>query len=132
MSIKQNATITKIESGQLYLSICRPDACAACKAQSACSSSGGGKEVILQDDNRGRKVGDDVVLKISRSQGFFAIIIAYLVPVAFIIGLLIGFKSAGASDALAASVALGALIVYFILLRVFRHKFETELTIEIE
>lgn len=132
MSITQHATITKIEDGQLFLSICRPEACGACKAQSVCSSDGGGKEVILADDGRGRVVGDEVVLKISRSQGFLAIILAYLVPVAVIVALLLGLQSVDISEVAAGGITLGVVVVYFILLRIFRNKLETELTIEIE
>lgn len=132
MSIIQRATIIKIENGQLFLSICRPEACGACKAQSACASSGGGKEIVLEDDGRDRKVGDELTLKITHSQGFKAIVLAYLVPVALIVALLVGFQSLDTSEIVAGGVTLALVAVYFIILRIFRNKLETELTIEIE
>lgn len=132
MSINQRATIIRIEEGRLYLSICRADACGACKAQSACSSSGGGKEIVLEDDGRGRVVGEEVTLKIGRSQGFRAVLIAYLVPVALIIGMLMGLQKMDIPEIVTGLATLGVVAVYFILLRIFRRKFETELTIEIE
>lgn len=132
MSIIQQATITKIDDDKLFLSICRAEACGACKAQSACSSSGGGKEIILENDGRQREVGDQVNLKISRHQGFLAIMIAYLVPVALIIGILMWLQWLALSEVISGVITLAVIVVYFILLRVFRSKFETELTIEIE
>lgn len=133
MSIKQVATIVKIEDGNLYLSVCRPEACAACKAQSACSSGGeAGRSMVLADDGRGRKVGDQVVLKIGRTQGFLAIILAYMIPVALIVGLLLGMQAMQMSEGLMGGLVLGVLVLYFVLLRVFRRRFEGELSIEIE
>lgn len=133
MSIKQVATIIKIEDGNLHLSICRPDACAACKAQSACSSTGeSGGQMVLVDDGRGRQVGDQVVLKIGRSQGFLAIILAYMIPVVLIVGMLLVMQSIGVSEGLMGGLVLGVLILYFVLLRVFRRRFEGDLSIEIE
>lgn len=132
MSIIQRATITKIENGELYLSICRAEACGACKAQSACASSGGGKEIVVADDGRGREVGGEVVLRVNRSQGVFAVVIAYLVPVVVVVGLLVILQSIGVREIVAGGAALGALVLYFVLIRIFRGRFETELTIEIE
>lgn len=132
MSIIQRATITKIENGELHLSICRAEACGACKAQSACASSGGGKEIVVADDGSGREVGDEVVLRVNRSQGVFAVVIAYLVPVVVVVGLLVILQSIGVREIVAGGAALGALVLYFVLIRIFRGRFETELTIEIE
>lgn len=132
MSITQLATITKIEDGILYLSTCSPDTCQGCKAQAACASSGGGKDIVLSDDGRGREVGDQVVLRISRSQGLRAVLIAYMIPVALIVVLLLGFQWLGISEMISACITLAVVVVYFIILRLLKNKLETELTIEIE
>ncbi|CDN32207.1 hypothetical protein BN938_2134 [Mucinivorans hirudinis] len=116
----------------LHLAICKQEACAACKAQSACATGKEGRNLVLADDGKDRKVGDEVVLTVTRAQGLSAVVLAYLLPVVLAITLLIVLQNFAFSEALIGTIVLGVLAVYFVILHIFRNKLQSELSIEIE
>lgn len=135
MSLRQKATIIKIADNKLYMQACRPESCAGCKAQAACVSPSGttrDKEIILEDDGRAREVGQEVYLKLSRTRGLKAVMIAYIAPVILIVSALLVFQSIGIDEITAGLITLGITGAYFVLLGLMKNKMKKELIIEIE
>lgn len=134
-TIRQRATIVDITPSEIEVEVCRPEACAACKAKSVCSeggASGGGRRMTLLNDGQGYAVGEQITLVMRRSSGLKAVLIAYLVPVFLIVATLLTFQAMQVKDIIAAMTTLGILGLYFLIVRLLRGRINRELTIEIE
>lgn len=128
--ITQQATITDITPAEITLELCNQQSCGACSAKHICGQSKDGRHLTLVNDGAPRQVGDTVELAISRSMGFKAIILAYMIPVGMIIGVLLGLQTM-TDEMTAGLVALGMLVVYFVILRIFRNRISSQITITI-
>ncbi|WP_281670957.1 SoxR reducing system RseC family protein [Rikenella microfusus] len=132
-TLRQSATVVRVDTSEIEVEVCRPEACAACKAKSVCSEGGGqGRRMTLANDGQGYRVGEQVTLVMRRSSGLKAVVIAYLAPVALIVAVLLGFQTAGVNETSAALLTLAILVLYFIIVRLLRGRINRELTIEIE
>lgn len=132
-TIRQSATVMLVTPSEIEVEVCRPEACAACKAKSVCSEGGGeGKRMTLINDGQGYAVGEQITLVMRRSSGLKAVLIAYLVPVFLIVAALLIFQAMQVKDIIAAMATLGILGLYFLIVRLLRGRINRELTIEIE
>lgn len=132
-TIRQSATVMLVTPSEIEVEVCRPEACAACKAKSVCSEGGGeGKRMTLINDGQGYAVGEQITLVMRRSSGLKAVLIAYLVPVFLIVAALLIFQAMQVKDIIAAVATLGILGLYFLVVRLLRGRINRELTIEIE
>ena len=132
-TIRQSATVIRGEAAEIEVEVCRPEACAACKAKSVCSEGGGeGKRMTLVNDGQGYRVGEQIQLVMRRSAGLKAVVIAYLVPVVLVVAALLIFQATPMSDTTAALLTLGILVLYFVIIRLLRGRINNQLTIEIE
>ena len=132
-TIRQSATVMLVTPSEIEVEVCRPEACAACKAKSVCSEGGGeGKRMTLINDGQGYAAGEQITLVMRRSSGLKAVLIAYLVPVFLIVAALLIFQAMQVKDIIAAVATLGILGLYFLIVRLLRGRINRELTIEIE
>lgn len=132
-TIRQSATVIRADASEIEVEVCRPEACAACKAKSVCSEGGGqGKRMTLVNDGQGYRVGEQVTLVMRRSSGLKAVLIAYLLPVFLIVAALLVFQATNVKETEAALLTLGILGLYFVVVRLLRGRIKRELTIEIE
>lgn len=133
-TIRQSATVVRVTPSELEVEVCRPEACAACKAKSVCSEGApdGGKRMTLINDGQGYAVGEQVTLVMRRSAGFKAVMVAYLGPVFVIVAALLIFQALQINELISALVTLGLLGLYFLVIRLLRGRLNRELTIEIE
>lgn len=132
-TIRQSATVVRVEASEIEVEVCRPEACAACKAKNACSEGGGqGKRMTLANDGQKYHVGEQITLVMRRSSGLKAVVIAYLAPVFLIIAALLVFQALSIKETYSALFTLGVLGLYFIAVRLLGGRIRRELTIEIE
>ncbi len=132
-TIRQSATVIRVDAAEIEVEVCRPEACTACKAKSVCSEGGGeGKRMTLVNDGQGYRVGEQIQLVMRRSAGLKAVVIAYLVPVVLVVAALLIFQATPMSDTTAALLTLGILVLYFVIIRLLRGRINNQLTIEIE
>lgn len=115
--MKQEAIITKIEGDTITAQITCADACKSCKAASMCGTDKQ-KTITLVEVDTQRAVGDHISLELERGAGLRAVAVAYLVPVALAIALLLVMQALGVSDMVAGLSALGLIVVYYILIKV--------------
>lgn len=131
--IRQSATVVRLSEQEIEVEVCRPEACAACKARSVCSEGGGqGKRMTLVNDGQGYAIGEQVTLVMRRSAGIKAVIIAYFVPVFLIVTILLTSQQLGVRETPAAGIALATVAVYYLAVRLFRARLKGGMTIEIE
>lgn len=132
-TIRQSATVIRVDATQIEVEVCRPEACAACKAKSVCSEGGGqGKRMTLANDGQGYQLGEQITLVMRRSAGLKAVVIAYLVPVILVVAALLVFQTVQIKETVAAISTLVLLGLYFLVIRLLRCRLNRELTIEIE
>lgn len=132
-TIRQSATVIRVDASEIEVEVCRPDACAACKAKNVCSEGGGqGKRMTLLNDGQGYRAGEQITLVMRRSSGLKAVVIAYLVPVFLIVAALLVFQTLHIKETLSALLTLGILGLYFLVIRLLGGRIKRELTIEIE
>ena len=132
-TIRQSATVIRVDATQIEVEVCRPEACAACKAKSVCSEEGGqGKRMTLANDGQGYQLGEQITLVMRRSAGLKAVVIAYLVPVILVVAALLVFQTVQIKETVAAISTLVLLGLYFLVIRLLRGRLNRELTIEIE
>lgn len=133
VTIRQSATVIRVDATQIEVEVCRPEACAACKAKSVCSEGGGqGKRMTLANDGQGYQLGEQITLVMRRSAGLKAVVIAYLVPVILVVAALLVFQTVQIKETVAAISTLVLLGLYFLVIRLLRGRLNRELTIEIE
>ena len=132
-TIRQSATVIRVDATQIEVEVCRPEACAACKAKSVCSEGGGqGKRMTLANDGQGYQLGEQITLVMRRSAGLKAVVIAYLVPVILVVAALLVFQTVQIKETVAAISTLVLLGLYFLVIQLLRGRLNRELTIEIE
>ena len=132
-TIRQSATVIRVDATQIEVEVCRPEACAACKAKSVCSEGGGqGKRMTLANDGQGYQLGEQITLVMRRSAGLKAVVIAYLVPVILVVAALLVFQTVQIKETVAAISTLVLLGLYVLVIRLLRGRLNRELTIEIE
>lgn len=134
--IRQSATVVRIDETEIEVEVCRPEACAACKARSVCSegraSEGGGRRMTLGNDGQGYAVGERVTLVMRRSAGFKAVIIAYFIPVCLIVAALLVFQQTEVRETVAGLITLGIVGIYYLVVRLFRKRLKGGMTLQIE
>ncbi|WP_294596034.1 SoxR reducing system RseC family protein [uncultured Rikenella sp.] len=134
--IRQSATVIRVDQTGIEVEVCRPEACAACRARNVCSELGvseeGGRRMTLVNDGQGYAVGEQVTLVMRRAAGFKAVIIAYFIPVCLIVAALLIFQQTGVRETVAGVVTLGIVGIYYLVVRLFRQKLRGEMTIQIE
>lgn len=129
-SVRQSATVLTVTDAEITLEVCRAEACGACRARSACGGSSE-RTMTLANDGQGYRVGEQVMLVMERSMGLKAVVIAYLMPVFLMIGTLL-LAGMWLSELVSGSLALLVLVIYMLMIRVFRGAISREISITIE
>lgn len=124
--ISHIGTIKSINNQQLIVSITSQTACSSCHAKGGCSSSEQQeKEIEILRWEKIFKTGEEVLVVTSSSQGYKAIIYAYLLPLVLLIAAMITLLSLTGEEVTAALGSLLTLVPYYGLLYFFRDKIKT-------
>ena len=115
--------IKSINNQHLIVKIISQTACSSCQAKGACTSSEQTeKEIEVQQSEGAFLVGEEVLVVTTSSQGYKAILYAYLLPLALLVISLMFLITLTKEEALAALGSLLLLFPYYWLLYHFRHK----------
>lgn len=115
--------IKSINNQHLIVKIISQTACSSCQAKGACTSSEQTeKEIEVQQSEGAFFVGEEVLVVTTSSQGYKAILYAYLLPLALLVISLMFLITLTKEEALAALGSLLLLFPYYWLLYHFRHK----------
>ena len=113
-----------IKGAHVRVSIMQASACASCVAKQMCQSSESKEKNIdvYCTDAASFQVGEEVELRGTLSQGLYATVLAYIVPlVLLLVVLLVAVKWTG-NEALSALLAILSLFPYYFILFVFRNR----------
>ena len=113
-----------IKGAHVRVSIMQASACASCVAKQMCQSSESKEKNIdvYCTDAASFQIGEEVELRGTLSQGLYATVLAYIVPlVLLLVVLLVAVKWTG-NEALSALLAILSLFPYYFILFVFRNR----------
>lgn len=103
-------------------------ACSACHAKSLCGLGESVKKEI-QVPTRGwdnYAPGDEVTVALKATMGHKAVWVAYMIPLVILLAVLLVLSGLGVSELTAGLSAIGAVAVYYILIRIFRDRLRNE------
>ena len=121
--IEHAGFITSIDGDQVKVTIGTVSACSACHAKGACGASDMQDKVIdVKKPEFEISVGDAVTVVISKSLGYLALFLGYLLPLILILTFLIVLSELGYSELIAGVVSLGIVVPYYFILYLFRNR----------
>ena len=131
--ISHKGQITEVSQEHVIVNIITESACSGCHAKGVCSISGMQEKEVEICNYTGRyEVGQQVLVSQKGSQGTKAVVLGYLLPLIVVMGVL--FISVGISknEGLGALIAIGSLVIYYLVLYSLRSKMKKSFEFEIE
>ena len=126
--ISHKGRIIEITPEVTSVEIISESACGSCHAKSLCSMSES-KSKVVQIRTSGwdpHNVGDEVEVVLKASMGHKAVWLAYVVPLVVLMTFIVGFTEAGFSELVCGLSGIGAVVVYYFFLWLFRKKLQNE------
>ena len=133
-SITHPGIIDHIDREKILVKVLAESACASCHAKGYCSMGETKEKMVEVDSTQGKnwKSGDEVMVVMDRTLGSKAVLLAYVIPLAVLLGSVILLVILLGNEGLAALIALGLLVPYYLLLYFFRDRFQREFRFRIE
>ena len=108
-------------------------ACSSCQAEGFCGVAGAEKKTIQIPTTPGNWQPDqEVEVCLKRGMGFKAVWLAYVIPVLLLLAVLLALVALGVTEWVAGLCAIGATLLYYLVLRVFRDRLSNEYTFYIK
>ena len=119
--------IVAIDADFITVEIVAESACATCHAAGMCGTADATHKAITVPATVGNwAVGQEVQVLLKRSMGFKAVWLAYAIPLAVLLAVLLGLNAAGVGELASGLVAIGAVTLYYLVLLLFRDKLRNE------
>lgn len=131
--IKHSGIIESIEQSKVRVRIVQASACASCKIASHCDVSDASTKIVeICAEAEGLSEGQKVIISTSNASAHRAVFIAFIIPLLILIGMLIGTKTFGFSDASAALTSITLLLPYYISVWLLRNRIAKSISFRIE
>jgi sigma-E factor negative regulatory protein RseC len=131
--IEHSGKIIHIDEKNVQVSIIQKSACSDCHAKGACSASDMDEKIIdVTTTDTSYKVGDKVLIVGQSSMGFFAVLLAFVIPFLLILLSLFVLRLYTDNEALSGIIALSVLIPYYLILSQFNSKLKNKFQFHIE
>ncbi len=132
--IKHKGKIIEITHDKVVVEIAASTACEGCHAKHICGSPNDNTRTIpvLRRNNGDFKIGDTVEVMMTPSMGLKAVLIAYVIPCAILLILLLTLPIVWNNELACGLIALGSLAVYYTVLSFFRTKLSTGFVFTVE
>ncbi|MBK8883522.1 MAG: SoxR reducing system RseC family protein [Bacteroidales bacterium] len=114
--------VQKIENKSVLVVITAHSACSGCHAAEACTMTGKEEKIIEVKGLYNVKPGDEVTIFMKQSNGYLAVLLAYVIPLVTILFSLIIFLTLKMPELTAGLLSLIMLIPYFTILYLFRNR----------
>lgn len=126
--IEHTGKIHRIDGNNVQVLITQNTACGACNARSACAVAAAEAEKIIEttSDDSSLAVGDEVIIYGQQSLGLFAALLAFVIPILFILVILFVLRYFVENEMISGTIALATLIPYYITLSFFKDKLKTK------
>lgn len=132
--ISHRGKIVDITPEFTMVDIISESACSACHAKSLCTlSESKTKQVVVP--TRGWipfEPGEEVNVQLKATMGLKAVWLAYVVPLFILLAVLLGLHAAGLGELASGLSAIGAVVLYYLVIWLFRKKLQNEYIFNIE
>ena len=119
--------IVAIDADFITVEIVAESACSTCHAAGLCGTADATHKAITVPATVGNwQLGQDVRVFLKRSMGFKAVWLAYAIPLAVLLAVLLGLNAAGMGELASGLMAIGAVGVYYLVLWLFRDRLRNE------
>ncbi|NOU59420.1 SoxR reducing system RseC family protein [Marinifilum caeruleilacunae] len=131
--IDHEGTILEIEDGKITVGIVNVSACAGCHAKGACTMSDmKEKSIDVIDYSNKYSVGEKVKLTYQESLGWFALILAYVLPFVLVLLVLFIATTITNDELISGLLSLAVLPPYYIILSFFKGRLKKTFSFTIE
>ena len=119
--------IVAIDADFITVEIVAESACATCHAAGMCGTADATHKAITVPATVGNwAVGQEVQVLLKRSMGFKAVWLAYAIPLAVLLAVLLGLNATGMSELASGLIAIAAVGIYYLVLLLFRNRLRNE------
>ena len=121
--IQHQGKIERIEKHKVYVRIEQKASCQECHAVAGCLAADKKDKIIAVDDfSDSFTLQEEVVVSVRQSLGLFAVFIAYIIPLFFVIITFVVVLYASDSEVMGGLIGLSVLLPYYYILSLFRDK----------
>ena len=133
-TIEHVGVVEAIEGDLVRVQIVAESACASCAARSACGMSESTQKIIEVHTSQASeyRVGERCVVSVERAAGLKAVVLAYCMPLVAMLVALVVCSAVGLNEGVAAAIALGVVVAYYLCVRLLRDKIETNIIFKIK
>lgn len=132
-TVEHIGRVVEITKNSIRISIVSAAACGTCSAKSACSlSESTEKEVVVDANELNLNIGDQVKVRLQRSQAMRAVMLGYVFPLFVLLGVLITMVAVLGDEIYGALSALVAVGLYYLLLTIFKKRLEAKFVFKVE
>jgi sigma-E factor negative regulatory protein RseC len=118
--ISHEATVRSVDNESVTVTLSPGISCSGCQAEMSCGMSGNSTKEIKVNGSFNLHPGDKVEVSLKESQGYFALFLGYLLPLALVLTTLIVLSSLHTGELASGLASFGILIPYYIILWIFR------------
>lgn len=127
-TIQHEGVVQKADEKSVIVKIISYAACSGCHAEGFCTMSNKEDKLIEVTGNYNVNPGDNVIIMMNQSMGYTAILLSYILPLVAVLVLLIILISFSVSELAAGLFSLVILVLYYIILYLFRNKIDKKFT----
>ena len=125
--IRHEGVVLTTEGEMAQVEILQTSACAACKAKQMCMSAESQQKIIDAVMTEPMKAGDQVEVVVREHLAWEAVLLAYVMPFVLMVGVIAALDyRTELSEAVTGTLSLCALAVYFLVLRMFKHRLQKQ------
>lgn len=124
--IQHEGVVNAVEGTAVKVVFVRAEACAGCSASAMCFVNNKQQREVVAQMQEPLSVGDRVVLTETRSMGWKAVLLAYILPFIVMIGIVLILSKIINNEAIVGTAVLCSIGIYYIILSFFRTKLETQ------
>lgn len=133
-NIKHLGIVENINGSHLKVKIVQTSACASCSAKAHCHVSESKEKTIdvYNRENIPCKIGEQVWIVGTTSMGMKAVLLAFIIPFLIILAALIAALHLTENEVVAALIALGTLIPYYLIIYMCRKRLSRSFVFTLE
>ncbi len=118
--ILHEGIVTGVEGDSVSILLTPGASCTGCRAEGSCSVYGNDVKLVKVKGKYFVNQGEKVMVSISESQGFKALLLGYILPLVIMLVFLVLCISLSVGELVSGLVAIGILVPYYLILFIFR------------
>ncbi len=124
--IEHTGCVVSVDGGHAVVKVLQTSACAACKAKKFCQSNENKEKLVdvFGIDGRKIEVGDVVTVCATASMGRRALLLAFILPLAILVGVLVIVLWITDDEPIACLAGIGALLPYYTVLYLLKDRIQ--------